>query len=395
MVRIDVMNHGEERLQGDPLELVDRCVTHDSRTGTVAAELPLDHASSPDKGDLPPHELDALVMAEAAAALGGISQELATEMVDGCQHHPEADLEVLADSFRTYLNEISGVPLLTYQEEIELAMLMEQGREAARELESRPSPSEAHRASLEKAIEKGEAARRKMIESNLRLVVSNARKYVGRGMSLSDLIQEGNIGLMRAVDKFDYRKGFKFSTYGTWWIRQALSRALADHGRTIRLPVHMIEAQSKVSRATRELQATLGREPTLQEIGEELGVPADRVREILDAPKETVSLETPVGEDQTTPLVELLADPTVEQPHEAATRQCLKEAVAQMLSTLTPREQRILVLRFGLEDDQPKTLEDIGQEFGVTRERVRQLEAKAMMELRHPSRSLRLKEFLS
>jgi RNA polymerase primary sigma factor len=266
-----------------------------------------------------------------------------------------------------YLKEIGKIPLLTPEEEIELALRMEQG---------------------------DEEAKRALAEANLRLVVSIAKKYVGRGMLFLDLIQEGNLGLIKAVEKFDYRKGFKFSTYATWWIRQAITRAIADQARTIRIPVHMVETINKLIRISRQLVQELGREPTPEEIAEVMNISEERVREIMKIAQEPVSLETPIGEEDDSHLGDFIEDTDVQAPAEAAAFELLKEQLDDVLETLTPREKRVLTLRFGLEDGRSRTLEEVGQVFGVTRERIRQIEAKALRKLRHPMRSKRLKDYL-
>lgn len=271
------------------------------------------------------------------------------------------------DPVRMYLKEIGRVPLLNAEEEMELAKRMYDGDEEAKE---------------------------RLAEANLRLVVSIAKRYAGRGMSLLDLIQEGNLGLIRAVDKFDYRKGYKFSTYATWWIRQAITRSIADQARTIRIPVHMVETMNRVIRTSRQLLQELGREPRPEEIGERLGMSAERVSEILKFSQEPVSLETPVGEEEDSHLGDFICDEHMPVPAEAATFAILKEQLSAVLSTLTEREQRVLRLRFGLDDGRARTLEEVGKEFCVTRERIRQIEAKALRKLRHPSRSRKLRDYL-
>jgi RNA polymerase primary sigma factor len=297
-----------------------------------------------------------------------------------------ADLDSnLDDPVRMYLREIGRVPLLSAKEEISLAKRMERGK-----LERNNPPRERNYAILCDA----EEATRKLTEANLRLVVSVAKKYIGRGMSLLDLIQEGNIGLIRAVEKFDYTKGFKFSTYATWWIRQAITRAIADQARTIRIPVHMVETINRLIRTSRRLLQELGREPTAEEIGAAMEIPAEKVREIIKVSQEPVSLETPIGEEDDSHLGDFIEDSTALAPAEAASHQILKEQVKDALGTLTIREQEVLRLRFGLDDGRSRTLEEVGREFKVTRERIRQIEAKALRKLRHPSRSRRLKDYL-
>ena len=273
----------------------------------------------------------------------------------------------IEDPVRMYLKEIGKVPLLSAEEEIELAKRMENG---------------------------DQEAKKRLAEANLRLVVSIAKRYVGRGMLFLDLIQEGNLGLIKAVEKFDYRKGYKFSTYATWWIRQAITRAIADQARTIRIPVHMGETINKLIRVSRQLLQELGREPTPEEISEEMGMPVDRVREILKISQEPVSLETPIGEEEDSHLGDFIQDDNVPVPAEAASFTLLREQLVEVLGTLTEREQKVLRLRFGLDDGRARTLEEVGKEFNVTRERIRQIEAKALRKLRHPSRSRKLKDYL-
>ena len=273
----------------------------------------------------------------------------------------------IEDPVRMYLKEIGKVPLLSAEEEIELAKRMENG---------------------------DQEAKKRLAEANLRLVVSIAKRYVGRGMLFLDLIQEGNLGLIKAVEKFDYRKGYMFSTYATWWIRQAITRAIADQARTIRIPVHMVETINKLIRVSRQLLQELGREPTPEEISEEMGMPVDRVREILKISQEPVSLETPIGEEEDSHLGDFIQDDNVPVPAEAASFTLLREQLVEVLGTLTEREQKVLRLRFGLDDGRARTLEEVGKEFNVTRERIRQIEAKALRKLRHPSRSRKLKDYL-
>ena len=297
--------------------------------------------------------------------------------IDGLDDEEEVELDKIdlsvpegvsiEDPVRMYLKEIGKVPLLSAEEEIELAKKMEQG---------------------------DENAKKRLAEANLRLVVSIAKRYVGRGMLFLDLIQEGNLGLIKAVEKFDYRKGYKFSTYATWWIRQAITRAIADQARTIRIPVHMVETINKLIRVSRQLLQELGREPTPEEIAEEMDMPVDRVREILKISQEPVSLETPIGEEEDSHLGDFIQDDNVPVPADAAAFTLLKDQLVEVLGTLTEREQKVLRLRFGLDDGRARTLEEVGKEFNVTRERIRQIEAKALRKLRHPSRSRKLKDYL-
>jgi RNA polymerase primary sigma factor len=311
---------------------------------------------------------------------GDDSQEVAVlekdsdDMPEGEQADEAADIDLtipegvaLDDPVRMYLKEIGRVPLLTAEEEVELARRMEMGDKHAKS---------------------------RLIEANLRLVVSIAKRYVGRGMQLLDLIQEGNMGLIKAVEKFEFRRGFKLSTYATWWIRQAITRAIADQARTIRIPVHMVETINKLIRTSRHLIQELGREPTPEEVAEEMGITPDKVREILKIAQEPVSLETPIGEEEDSHLGDFIEDEDAPAPVDAASFLLLREQIESVLDTLNEREQRVLRLRFGLDDGKARTLEEVGREFGVTRERIRQIEAKALRKLRHPQRSKRLKDYL-
>ena len=313
--------------------------------------------------DLPPIDDDELLPA---------LDEL--EEIDEVTEEEIAEADSMVDSYSTddpvrmYLKEIGKVSLLTQEEEIELAVRMSQG---------------------------DEEAKRRMAEANLRLVVSIAKRYVGRGMLFLDLIQEGNLGLIKAVEKFDYTKGYKFSTYATWWIRQAITRAIADQARTIRIPVHMVETINKVIRVSRQLLQELGHDPSAEEIAAEMNMPVDKVRDILKIAQEPVSLETPIGEEEDSHLGDFIPDEDASEPSEAASFSLLKEQLMSVLATLTPREEKVLRLRFGIEDGRTRTLEEVGKEFNVTRERIRQIEAKALRKLRHPSRSKKLRDFLN
>ena len=331
--------------------------------------------------------------------------EPAMEEIAEIEEEELVDPNSLVDSFniddpvRMYLKEIGEVPLLTADQEVELATAMSAGREAKERLaeleESGEALPEDEMAALKKQLKAGERAKQQLAEANLRLVVSIAKRYVGRGMLFLDLIQEGNLGLIKAVEKFDYTKGYKFSTYATWWIRQAITRAIADQARTIRIPVHMVETINKVIRVSRQLLQELGHDPSPEEISEEMNMPVDKVREILKIAQEPVSLETPIGEEEDSHLGDFIPDEGASEPSEAASFTLLKEQLVDVLSTLTPREEKVLKLRFGIEDGRTRTLEEVGKEFNVTRERIRQIEAKALRKLRHPSRSKKLKDFLN
>ena len=346
--------------------------------------------------------------AEVLAAPAESEEEFSEDAVEEVTKEELEDTESLAEGFaiddpvRMYLKEIGKVDLLTPDEEVELAKKMQAGMEAKekiKELDERQRTGEQidekEYQALRKAIRGGENAKKRLSEANLRLVVSIAKRYVGRGMLFLDLIQEGNLGLLKAVEKFDCTKGFKFSTYATWWIRQAITRAIADQARTIRIPVHMVETINKVIRVSRQLLQELGHDPQPEEIAEEMNMPVERVREILKIAQEPVSLETPIGEEEDSHLGDFIPDDDALEPAEAASFTLLKEQLVEVLKTLTPREEKVLRLRFGIEDGRTRTLEEVGKEFNVTRERIRQIEAKALRKLRHPSRSKKLKDFLN
>ena len=325
------------------------------------------------KQDLTPDEIDSMYELFSQKGIDIVDDTAGQEISDGKDDdEAEIDLSVpegisIDDPVRMYLKEIGRVPLLTAEEEVYLAKRMEQG---------------------------DEEAQKRLAEANLRLVVSIAKRYVGRGMLFLDLIQEGNLGLIKAVEKFDYNKGYTFSTYATWWIRQAITRAIADQARTIRIPVHMVETINKLIRVSRQLLQKLGREPSAEEIAKEMEISVDRVREIMKIAQEPVSLETPIGEEEDSHLGDFIEDQDAPAPAEAASFTLLKEQLEEVLDTLTPREEKVLRLRFGLDDGRARTLEEVGKNFGVTRERIRQIEAKALRKLRHPSRSRKLKDFL-
>lgn len=328
--------------------------------------------------DLTPEQIDDVYEKLSNMGIDVVSEEAEVETLDKDEidddsvEEVDVDLSVpegigIDDPVRMYLKEIGRVPLLTPEQEVELALRMEQG---------------------------DEEAKRRLAEANLRLVVSIAKRYVGRGMLFLDLIQEGNLGLIKAVEKFDYRKGFKFSTYATWWIRQAITRAIADQARTIRIPVHMVETINKLIRVSRQLLQELGREPTPEEIANEMKITEEKVREIMKIAQEPVSLETPIGEEEDSHLGDFIEDQDAKAPAEEASYTLLREQLDGVLHTLTEREQKVLRLRFGLDDGRARTLEEVGQQFGVTRERIRQIEAKTLRKLRHPSRSKKLKDYL-
>ncbi|MGA7572074.1 MAG: RNA polymerase sigma factor RpoD [Candidatus Aquilonibacter sp.] len=339
--------------------------------------------------DVNPDEIDGLFEEITAAGIEIIDEQKEEkpegEAAEEEQEEPIPDGLSLDDPVRMYLKEIGRVPLLSMEQEKSLAMRIEAG-----ELELQKNGTADGR-----LVTDGEEAKRQLTEANLRLVVSIAKKYVGRGMLFLDLIQEGNLGLIRAVEKFDYRKGYKFSTYATWWIRQAITRALADQARTIRIPVHMVETINRLIKVSRQLLQELGREPTVEEIAEAMALTPEKVREVMKISQEPISLETPIGEEEDSHLGDFIEDQEAVAPAEAASVMLLKEKMADVLQNLTERERKVLVLRFGLEDGHQRTLEEVGQEFGVTRERIRQIEAKALRKLRHPSRGKALKDYWS
>ena len=359
----------KEKKTASPEEMLSQLLENAKKSGRVAAK---DIAAAEEAGA----PAEALARFYDAIDAAGIEIDIGAEDLLPPVEDDSADLSAeiedtdayTADSMRMYLRDIGKVPLLTAEEELAAAEKMSQGDEEARRL---------------------------MTEANLRLVVSIAKRYVGRGMSLSDLIQEGNLGLIKAVEKFDYTKGYKFSTYATWWIRQSITRAIADQGRTIRIPVHMAETINRVIRCSRQLLQELGREPTPEEIAKELDMPAEKVRYTLKIAQEPVSLETPIGEEEDSHLGDFIPDEDASEPMEAASLALLREQLSEVLDTLTPRERKVLELRFGMDDGRCRTLEEVGKEFDVTRERIRQIEAKALRKLRHPSRSKKLRDFLN
>jgi RNA polymerase primary sigma factor len=321
-------------------------------------------------------------------------EELAAEAEKEEQEEIEAGATLSVDVLRLYLNQIGRVPLLTAEQEVELARAMEAGLFAAERLAAATKVTPQLRADLQHIIREGERAKQHMLEANLRLVVSVAKKYAGRGMGLTDLIQEGNLGLIRAVEKFDYTKGFKFSTYATWWIRQALTRAMADQARTIRLPVHMVEQVNKIRRVERDLVVQLGRKPTAAEIAVEVDLTPERVEEIRSYNRDPASLDALIGEDSDASLGDFIEDEHAVMPGEAAAFLLMREELSAVLASLTDRERRVMEMRYGLVDGQPRTLDDIGKDFNLTRERIRQIEGKTLSKLRHPSRSASLRDYL-
>ncbi|MCM8899814.1 RNA polymerase sigma factor RpoD [Caldicoprobacter algeriensis] len=360
------MKNDENKQKNDKLKKIKELIDRGKEKGVLTYKEIMDVLEDV---DLDPEQIEKIYDTFESLGIDVLDEEVVAEEIN-----PEEDLDLslpegvsIDDPVRMYLKEIGKVPLLTAEEEIELAKRMEQG---------------------------DEEAKRRLIEANLRLVVSIAKRYVGRGMLFLDLIQEGNLGLIKAVEKFDYRKGYKFSTYATWWIRQAITRAIADQARTIRIPVHMVETINKLIRISRQLLQEYGREPQPEEIAREMGISEEKVREILKIAQEPISLETPIGEEEDSHLGDFIPDEDAPAPAEAAAYNLLKEQLKEVLDTLTPREEKVLRLRFGLDDGRARTLEEVGREFNVTRERIRQIEAKALRKLRHPSRSKKLKDFL-
>jgi RNA polymerase primary sigma factor len=362
----------------------------------IAEELQREDARR--AGRVEPHEPLAPEPRRAAESNGAAAPARPGAVPDAAVRHVRPRVERAEgssfDPVRMYLKEIGKVPLLTGPQEVTLAQRIEAGVHATERLESQPYLTEDQRTSVEAVATDGDMAKRQLTEANLRLVVSIAKRYVGRGMALLDLVQEGNLGLIRAVEKFDYTKGFKFSTYATWWIRQAITRAIADQARTIRIPVHMVETMNKVLRVQRSMLQELGREPTVEEVAAKVELTPDRVRDIQRISLEPVSLETPVGEEDDSSLGDFVEDPSAIAPATAAARALLTEAIEEALEELNDRERAVVRLRFGLDDGQVRTLEEVGREFGVTRERIRQIESKTLAKLRHPTRSQRLRDYL-
>jgi RNA polymerase primary sigma factor len=371
-----------------------------------SADVSLEVVARADSGDLPtPADLEDIEVDAEVAAVEAVTIEIpkvapakTAKKKPKKRENLNAVAPLTGDPVRMYLKEIGKVPLLTAAQEVDLAMKIEAGLEATKRIEDAIDAGQtfdrAEKRRLTRIEQVGLDAKQQLVEANLRLVVSIAKRYVGRGMLFLDLIQEGNLGLIRAVEKFEYTKGFKFSTYATWWIRQAITRAIADQARTIRIPVHMVETINKLIRVQRQLLQELGREPTPEEIGEKMEMTADRVREILKISQEPVSLETPIGEEEDSQLGDFIEDGEAVVPPDAASFSMLQEQLSKVLDGLAERERKVIELRFGLVDGHPRTLEEVGREFGVTRERIRQIESKTLCKLRHPSRSSKLKDYL-
>lgn len=369
-------NKDIEKIEKEKVTAVKKLINKGKKNGMLTYKEIMD---SLEEIDLDPEQIDEIYQRLEDIGIDIVGEKEEVLLLEKDEEAEEEDTDVKAskvlapkginvdDPVRMYLKEIGKIPLLTADEEVDLAQRMEKGEEIAK---------------------------KKLAEANLRLVVSIAKRYVGRGMLFLDLIQEGNLGLMKAVEKFDYKKGYKFSTYATWWIRQAITRAIADQARTIRIPVHMVETINKLVRVQRQLVQELGRDPTPEEIGKEMSLEVEKVREIMKIAQEPVSLETPIGEEEDSHLGDFIEDDNALAPADAATFTMLREQLIDVLDTLTPREQKVLRLRFGLDDGRARTLEEVGKEFDVTRERIRQIEAKALRKLRHPSRSKKLKDFL-
>lgn len=397
--KVDVLVEDDDLDDLDGEDILDQEVVESDLNGNVEEAIDVKEEVSLDDEDLldgiPEEELKATVEI-AVPKVGGKSKTTRTR---ARKHTSDTSVTLLTgDPVRMYLKEIGKVNLLTAAEEIDLAMKIEAGVAATEELEKAEDEGieleRRERRRLTRIEQVGLDAKQQLIEANLRLVVSIAKRYVGRGMLFLDLIQEGNLGLIRAVEKFDYTKGFKFSTYATWWIRQAITRAIADQARTIRIPVHMVETINKLVRIQRQLLQSLGREPTPEEIAEEMGLTPERVREIQKISQEPVSLETPIGEEEDSQLGDFIEDDAAVAPPDAASFTMLQEQLSKTLDGLAERERKVISLRFGLEDGHPRTLEEVGREFGVTRERIRQIESKTLAKLRHPSRSQKLKDYL-
>ena len=397
--KVDVLVEDDDLDDLDEEDILDQEVVESDLNGNVEEAIDVKEEVSLDDEDLldgiPEEELKATVEI-AVPKVGGKSKTTRTR---ARKHTSDTSVTLLTgDPVRMYLKEIGKVNLLTAAEEIDLAMKIEAGVAATEELEKAEDEGieleRRERRRLTRIEQVGLDAKQQLIEANLRLVVSIAKRYVGRGMLFLDLIQEGNLGLIRAVEKFDYTKGFKFSTYATWWIRQAITRAIADQARTIRIPVHMVETINKLVRIQRQLLQSLGREPTPEEIAEEMGLTPERVREIQKISQEPVSLETPIGEEEDSQLGDFIEDDAAVAPPDAASFTMLQEQLSKTLDGLAERERKVISLRFGLEDGHPRTLEEVGREFGVTRERIRQIESKTLTKLRHPSRSQKLKDYL-
>jgi RNA polymerase primary sigma factor len=387
-------------LEPETAELAEIYETIRARGNTVVDEIAeeLQREDARRAGRVDTHEPSVPEPRRAPESNGSAAPSRPGAVPDAAARHvrprPERSEGASFDPVRMYLKEIGKVPLLTGEQEVTLARRIEAGVHASERLESHPFLSEDQRTSLEAVATDGDMAKRQLTEANLRLVVSIAKRYVGRGMALLDLVQEGNLGLIRAVEKFDYTKGFKFSTYATWWIRQAITRAIADQARTIRIPVHMVETMNKVLRVQRSMLQELGREPTVEEVAAKVELTPDRVRDIQRISLEPVSLETPVGEEDDSSLGDFVEDPSAIAPATAAARALLTEAIEEALEELNDRERAVVRLRFGLDDGQVRTLEEVGREFGVTRERIRQIESKTLAKLRHPTRSQRLRDYL-